>query len=84
MGRDYTGWWVDKVPGINRDGQSYAQITAVAELGHVAFNAGRPTFRSERYDPWRERLLLPLTTTANQVDIVLAITVYRALQTSDK
>ncbi len=76
MGRDYTRWWVDEVPGAAPDAESYGQLHITANDGVIAFKSGRPTFRSDRYGPWLERLLLPLAQDGSRVDIILAITAY--------
>jgi len=77
MEADLTGRYLDEAHPVFRTSVTYPQYIAAAERGEVGYYRGPPAFHITKKHVAIERVLLPLARDAHQVDILLALTVYR-------
>jgi len=76
-GRDVTGRWMDEVHQDATQLETYPQLVAVAERAEIGYRCGPPLFREQGEFAEMERLLLPMARGGREVDMLLAITIYR-------
>ena len=77
MDADLTGRYLDEAHPVFPTSVTYPQYVAAAERGEVGYYRGPPAFHITKKHVAIERVLLPLARDAHQVDILLALTVYR-------
>jgi PAS domain-containing protein len=76
LGRDFTGCWIDEAHPDFPGSAAYAQFAAAAERGQAGYRSGHTLIILPKDYRSMERLILPLARDGNEVDMLLAISVY--------
>ena len=76
-GRDVTGRWMDEVHRDATKVETWSQIVAAAERAEIGYRRGPPLFPEQGEFAEMEGLLLPMARNGREVDMLLAITIYR-------
>ncbi|HTZ79356.1 MAG TPA: PAS domain-containing protein [Stellaceae bacterium] len=76
MGRDFTGRWLDEAHEQFLSSVSHAQYVTSVERGEIGYLKGSPPYHVTKDFLQVERLLVPLAANGEDVDILLALTIY--------
>ncbi len=74
-GGDHTGKWIDEAYPNFVTSDVYADYVLVAEQGVPSYRKGNASYHAPEYKEL-ERVMLPLATDGQTVDMIMAITVY--------
>jgi len=77
FGRDYTGWWLDETHANFTASPGYHQYLAAVEERRAGYRRGHTLVMLPKDYRSIERLLLPLARDGEEVDMLLAISLYQ-------